>query len=183
VIIIIFFLFINLNIKKIQLFFERRDVMSDQLKLHDDANELSLPEARLARLKVLRDKVDEKAAWNGRGDKKPPRSLLVVDGADATQIAQYLTSKGQSSNVTFEVTGHKLRGIFDDNIRELEREIADAEKANQPDPMDAVKEMQAAMQAQQAQFMKMMIGMMSGNTSPEAPASAETAPEETPAES
>lgn len=156
--------------------------MSNQnLKLHDDASELSLPEARLARLKVLRDKVDEKAAWNGRGDKKPARSLLVVDGADATQIAQYLTSKGQSSTVTFEVTGHKLRGIFDDHIRELEREIADAEKANQPDPMQAVREMQAAMQAQQAQFMQMMMGMM-GGTPALAPAE-ETPAEETPAKS
>lgn len=163
--------------------------MSDQLKLHDDSSELSLPEARLARLKVLRDKVDEKAAWNGRGDKKPARSLLVVDGTDAVQIASYLTSKGQSSTVTFEVVGHKLRGIFDDHIRELEREIADAEKASQPNPMDAVREMQAAMAAQQQQFMAMMAAMMSGNNAPtsvpappEAPAEA-TAPAETPAES
>ena len=156
--------------------------MSDQLKLHDDANELSLPEARLTRLKVLRDKVNEKAALNGRGDKKPARSLLVVDGSDAVQIASYLAAKAQSSTVTFEVAEHKLRGIFDDHIRELERQIADAEKANQPDPMQAVREMQAAMQAQQAQFMQMMVGMMSG-TSPEAPAPVETAPEETPAES
>lgn len=149
--------------------------MSDLLKLHDDASELSLPEARLARLKVLRDKVDEKAPWNGRGDKKPARSLLVVDGADAMQIASYLTSKGQSSTVTFEVTGHKLRGIFDDHIRELEREIAEQEKASQPDPMLAVKEMQAAMAQQQQQFMQMMAAVMSGN----APAPA--APVETPA--
>lgn len=161
--------------------------MSNQnlLKLHDDASELSLPEARLARLKVLRDKVDEKAAWNGRGDKKPARSLLVVDGTDAVQIASYLTSKGQSSTVTFEVVGHKLRGIFDDHIRELEREIADAEKAAQPDPMQAVREMQAVMQAQQTQFMQMMMGMMGGNTpaAVPAPAAPPEAPAEAPAES
>lgn len=165
--------------------------MSDQtLKLHDDASELSLPEARLVRLKALRDSIEEKAQWNGRGDKKPARSLLVVDGKDAAQVASYLTHKGQTSKVTFEVTGHKLRSVFDENIRELEREIADAEKASQPDPMQAVREMQAAMQAQQAQFMQMMMGMMGGNTPaavpapaapPEAPAEA-TAPAETPAE-
>lgn len=149
--------------------------MSDQLKLHDDASSISLPEARLSRLKVLRDKIDEKAAWNGRGDKKPARSLLVVDGSDAMQIASYLTSKGLSSNVTFEVTGHKLRGIFDDHIRELEREIAETEKASQPDPMAAV----AQMQAQQAQFMQMMAAML-GNVS--APATATETPAETPAE-
>lgn len=153
--------------------------MSNQeLKLHDDASELSLPEARLARLRVLRDKVDEKAAWNGRGDKKPARSLLVVDGADAIQIASYLTSKGQTSTVTFEVTGHKLRGIFDDHIRELEREISEAEKAAQPDPMQAVREMQAAMQAQQNQFMQMMLAAMSGNAPAEATAPTEEAPAE-----
>ena len=148
------------------------------LKLHDDASELSLPEARLSRLKVLRDKVDEKAAWNGRGDKKPARSLLVVDGADATQIAQYLTSKGQSSTVTFEVVGHKLRGIFDDHIRELEREITEAEKAAMPDPMVAVREMQAAMQVQQQQFMQMMMTAISGNTPAETPADDSTSDED-----
>jgi hypothetical protein len=162
------------------------DVMSNQvLKLHDEASELSVPEARLARLKVLRDKVDEKAPWNGRGDKKPARSLLVVDGADAVQIASYLTSKGQSSTVTFEVVGHKLRGLFDDHIRELERDIAEAEKAAMPDPMDAVKQMQAAMAAQQQQFMTMMATML-GNTPAVAPAVAPEPVEataETPAES
>ena len=152
--------------------------MSD-LKLHDDASELSLPEARLARLKALRDLIEEKAAWNGRGDKKPARSLLVVDGKDAEQVASYFAHKGLTSKVTFEVTGHKLRPMFDDNIREIEREIADAEKAAMPNPMDAIREMQAAMANQQQQFMQMMAAMMMNNVPPSTQAApAEAAPAE-----
>lgn len=155
--------------------------MSNQVQLHDEASELSLPEARLTRLKALRDLIEEKAAWNGRGDKKPARSLLVVDGKDATQVGSYLSAKGLSSRVTFEVAGHKLRSLFDDNIKDLEREIANAEKASQPDPLQAVREMQAAMQAQQQQFMQMMMTAMGSNAPTPASEAAET-PVETPAE-
>ena len=156
--------------------------MSNQIKLHDDAEELSLPEARLTRLKALRDKCEQKDKWAGRGTPKPARTLIVVNGDEAAQLASYLKAKSFDSKVTFEIEGHKVIPHFDGAIRDLEREIADAEKANQPDPMLAVKEMQASMAQQQQQFMQMMATML-GAQAPAPETAPETAPEETPAES
>lgn len=144
---------------------------TDQIKLYDEATELSVPEARLARLKALRNKCTQKDKWSGRGTPKPARTLIVVNGNEAAQLASYLKAKTIDSTVTFEIEGHGVIPHFDAAIKALEEQIKEAEEASRPDPMDAVREMQMQFQQQQAQMMQVIVSALGGSIpTPEAPA-------------
>ena len=143
--------------------------MSNQVNLsRKSAEDASSAEQRLSALESLSETLEQKAAWNGRGEKRPERTLIATTLAKTVQIAEFLLAEGFDGKVTFEVPGHNLKAKLNELILTERNHIAEEKKASEPDPI----------QQMQVMMMAMMEKMMSGQQGAPAPTSApESAPE------
>lgn len=145
--------------------------MSNQRRklLVPDVEELSPEREAIDYLKSLRDSIQEKKEWNGRGEKRPARSLLEVDSDEVNEVIGFLDGARVKSRVTIEVVGHGLTRVFDDAIRELElKERANTNSDTTTNHEGIIAEMQAQNQALQAQMMQMMQMMVMSSGSVQA---------------
>lgn len=142
--------------------------MADQVTLsRKNADNASSSEQRLSALENLHETLEQKAAWNGRGEKRPERTLIATTLQKTAQISNFLVAEGFEAKVTFEVPGHTLKPKLNELILQERNHIRDEEKASEPDPI----------QQMQVMMMAMMEKMMSGQSAPAPAPTPEPAPE------
>lgn len=124
--------------------------MSNQeLKLsRKNSEDSSSSEKRLAALESLVESLEQKAAWSGRGEKRPERTLIQLPVAKVAQIADFLIAEGFDAKVTFEVPGHNLKSKLNELIVSERQHIAEEAKSDDPDPILVMQQMMIQMMNQ-----------------------------------